>query len=211
MKNLNLKITCLILTTALLAVCLAGAAQASTTVKASASASQPKIGDTLTVTITVSDVQNLFGVDVQLNWNPNVLSLLEAKSMLGVESHPGGVLHESATDALLIVDDSTSKETGVYSLAATSTGAASAFTGSGTIAVLTFNVTSAGQTGLALQSKLADKPAADETSEFIQHTTSTDDVTTVVPEFSSITIISVLVIAVTAAALLVTKKHTKNP
>ena len=59
-----------------------------TTVKAVASASQPKIGDTLTVNITISNVQNLYGVDVSLSWNPNVLNLITAQSMLGVEAHP---------------------------------------------------------------------------------------------------------------------------
>ena len=208
MKHLNPKITCYTLTIVLLAVCLASAAQAATTtVKASASASQPKIGDTLTVTISISDVTNLYGVDVQLEWNPNVLSLIEAKSMLGVEAHSGGVLHESGSDTLMVVEDSASKETGDYSLVATSTGASPAFSGSGTIAVLTFNVTSAGKTDLALTSELADKPAAGETANFIDHTDTADNVTTVVPEFSSIAVIAILVITATAA-LVVSKKRT---
>jgi hypothetical protein len=211
MKYLNPKTTCYTLTIVLLAVCLASVAQAATTtVKATASASQPKIGDTLTVTIGISDVSNLFGVDVQLEWNPNVLSLIEAKSMLGVEAHSGGVLHESGSDTLMIVEDSASKEAGTYSLVATSTGASPAFSGSGTIAVLTFNVTSAGQTGLTLQSELADKPAAGETANFIEHTDTADNVTTVVPEFSSITIIAIIVIGATAALVITKKRTTKT-
>jgi hypothetical protein len=211
MKHLNPKITTLTLTIILLAVCLASATQAAaTTVKATTSASQPKIGDTLTVTISISDVTNLYGVDVQLEWNPDVLSLIEAKSMLGAEANQGGVLHESGTDTLLIVEDSASKETGTYSLVATSTGTSPSFTGSGTIATLTFNVTTAGQTNLTLQSELADKPATGETSNFIEHTNTADNVTTVVPEFTSIAIIALLVIAATAA-LVVTKKHIAKP
>jgi hypothetical protein len=39
----------------------------------------------------------------------------------------------------------------------------------GTIATLTFNVTSTGPTGLGLQTDLADHPAAGENSNFIDH------------------------------------------
>ncbi|XHH09771.1 MAG: cohesin domain-containing protein [Candidatus Bathyarchaeia archaeon] len=211
MKHLNPKITTLTLTIVLLAVCLASAAQAATTtVKAAASASEPKIGDTLTVTISITDVTNLYGVDVELNWNPNVLSLIEAKSKLGVESNPGGILHESGTDTLLVVEDSASQTTGTYILIASSTGASPAFSGSGTIATLTFNVTSAGSSGLTLQSELADKPATGQTANFIQHTDTADNITTIVPEFSSIAIIAILVIAATAA-LVIIKKRTIKP
>ena len=44
-----------------------------TVVRAEASISQPQVGDTLTVKIKVSNVQNLFGVDITLNWNSSVL------------------------------------------------------------------------------------------------------------------------------------------
>jgi hypothetical protein len=47
-----------------------------------------------------------------LDWNPNVLSIIEAKSMLGVEANPGGVLHESGSDILLVVEDSASQTAG---------------------------------------------------------------------------------------------------
>ena len=183
---------------------------AATSVKAVASASQPKIGDTITVNITISNVQNLYGVDVDLNWNPQVLKIVNAQSMLGVESHQGGVLHESGTDTIMVAEDSTSQDTGEYTLTATSVGSASAFSGSGTIAVLTFNVTSAGQTNLSLTSELADHPALGENSNLIDHTDTADSVTTVVPEFSSIAIIAVLVTAATAA-LIVSKKRLTAP
>ncbi len=183
---------------------------ASTTVRAVSSSSQPKIGDTITVNITISNVQNLYGADVNLGWNPQVLKLISAQSMLGVESHPGGVLHETGTDAIMVAEDTASQQAGEYTLTATSVGSAAAFSGSGTIATLTFNVTSAGSTDLTLTSELADHPASGETSNLINHTDSADSVTTVVPEFSSIAIIAVLITAATAA-LLLSKKRLATP
>jgi hypothetical protein len=125
---------------------------------------------------------------------------------LGVESHPEGVLHETTDDPLMLVEDSVSQEAGQYTLTATSTGSASAFSGSGTIATVTFNVTGTGATGLSITSELSDKPAAGETSNLIVHTDTADSVDAVVPEFSSIAIVGLLIVA-TTAALVVSKKH----
>jgi hypothetical protein len=68
-----------------------------TIVKAEASTNQPHVGDTLTINIKISNVQNLFGIDVTLSWNPSILSVVSATSQLGVESHSGGVLHETSS------------------------------------------------------------------------------------------------------------------
>ena len=205
------KTICLMLILVLLAVCSINAVYAAgTTVKAEASASQPKIGDTLTVNITINNVQNLYGVDVSFSWNTQVLKLIDAQSMLGVETHPDGVLHESGTDTILVAEDSASQDAGEYTLTATSVGSAPAFSGSGTIATLTFNVTSAGATDLNVESELADHPASGQNSNFIDHTDTADSVTTVVPEFPSIAIIAALITASTAA-LLVSRKRLTTP
>src|SRR5512133_3585505 len=82
-----------------------GAAAQATVIKAEASASQPHIGDTLTVNIKISNAQNLYGVDVTLNWNPSVLKLTSATPQLGVESHSNGVLHESSTYPIDVEDN----------------------------------------------------------------------------------------------------------
>jgi len=202
MKKLSL-----MLIFALLVACLVNVAFAqSTVVKAVASSSQPSIGETLTVDITISNVQNLFGVDVTLQWDKNVLSATSATSLLGVESHPEGVLHETTNDPLMIVEDLLSQETGQYNLAATSTGSASAFNGNGKIATLTFNVTGTGATGLSVTSELSDKPTTDQHSNLIEHTNTADTVEAI-PEFSSIAIIGLLVLAATVV-LIASKKNT---
>ena len=198
----------------------------STVVKAEASSTQPHVGDTLTVNIKISDVQNLFGVDVTLNWNTAVLNLISATSQLGVESHPDGVLHETSSYPLEVVDNTASQSTGEYHLLATSTGSASAFSGSGTIATVTFKITSAGSTGLTLTSELSDHPTSGGTSNLIDHTDTADAVTAVasgssitptpsssstpgasptVPEFSTIAAVTILIIIATVTIALSTK------
>ncbi len=150
-----------------------------TTVKAEASTNQPSVGDTLTINIRISNVQNLFGLDVTLSWNPTILSVVSATSQLGVESHSGGVLHETSGYPIEVVDDIASQSTGQYHLLATSTGSASSFTGSGIIATLTFRVSSPGSTELALTSELSDHPAAGGSANLIVHTDITEEVTAV--------------------------------
>ena len=150
-----------------------------TVVRAEASNSQPRVGDTLTVNIKISSVQNLFGLDVTLNWNPSVLSVISAKSQIGIESHSGGVLHETSIYPIDVIDDTALQSTGQYHLLATSTGSASSFSGSGTIATLTFRITNKGPTGLALTSELSDHPAVGGTSNLIVHADTTDSVTAV--------------------------------
>ena len=178
-------------------------------VKAQASTSQPHVGQTLTVDITISNVQNLYGVDVTLDWNTSVLKVISATSLLGVESHPSGVLHETSSDPLYVEEDNASQDIGEYHLVATSVGSAPAFSGSGTIATVTFNVTNAGHTGLTLETELADHPAAGETSGFINHTDTAVSVDAVIPEFQSLTIL-VLFMVLAAATIAIGKKQIKK-
>ena len=93
-----------------------------TVVKAEASTIEPKVGDVLTVYIKISNAQELFGVDVTLSWNPSVFKVIAATPQLGVESHSGGVLHESSTYPIEIDSNNVSQLDGQYHLLATSTG-----------------------------------------------------------------------------------------
>lgn len=177
-----------------------------TIVKAEASTSQPHLGDTLTVNIKVSDAQNLFGVDVTLNWNPSVLKLVSATPQLGVESHSGGVLHESSSYPIEIVNNDASQTSGQYHLLATSTGSVTpSFSGSGTIATVTFNVTSIGSAGLTLEDVELSELATDRNVNLVTPSTSVDSVNPVIPEFPIATIIVLLVVLVTATVAISTK------
>lgn len=176
-------------------------------VRAETSASQPKAGDTLTVNIKISNAENLFGVDVTLNWNPSVLKLVSAIPQLGVESHLGGVLHESSSFPIEVLDNNASQSSAMYHLLATSIGSSTpGFTGSGTIATVTFTVTALGSTGLALNDvELSIKGSSD----VVNPSTSVDSVNPIVPEFSTITII-VLFLFIATASIAITTKLLKN-
>jgi hypothetical protein len=187
-----------ILCCTLISLCFMCSASAQTmTVKAEASDSQPQVGDTLTVNIKISNAQNLFGVDITLNWNPEVLTAISATPILGVESHPDGVLHESSTYPIEVIENTQTAEQ--YHLLATSTGSTTpSFSGSGTIATVIFNVTNTGATGLALDVELSQSGNSDP----IVPSTSVDSVNIVaIPEFPLTLLIVVLLIAVTATVI----------
>ncbi len=180
-----------------------------TTVSVVPSSSTPRLGETFAVNITISNVQNLYAIDVTLQWNASVLQVLNVNSRLGVESHPDGVLHESLPNAEIdIVEDSVSPETGEYHIAATSVNPAPSFSGSGNIAIVTFNVTSLGHSGLELETELADYPASGEPSNLIEHTTIAGSVN-VIPEFPSILMVAVFLVLATTAVVF-SKKRLKS-
>jgi hypothetical protein len=181
-------------------------AQTSTTVSVEPSTQKPAVGDTLTVNIVISNVQNLYAVDISVSWNPSALTILTHTPQLGVESYPNGVLHEP----LDIVEDNATQEAGVYTLTATSTGADTAsFSGSGTLATLTFNVTSTGSSTIGLSSELADKPESGSNANFIDHTDNGSPIDVAVPEFPTLAALILLVVVATGA-LVFSKKHMKK-
>jgi hypothetical protein len=217
---LTSKKTMAFLVCALLSFCLVYTVSAqgssNTVVKAEASTSQPRVGDALTVTLKVSNVQNLAGIDATIQWNSSVLSLSNVVLSLGVESHPNGVLHGNKLNYdynTIISGDiyvAEEKVSGSYNLLAQSIGqTTSGFTGSGTIATLTFNVITTGPTRFTLQTELADHPASGENANLIAHSDTVDSVNVVIPEFQSITLLA-LFMALATAALAISKKQLKR-
>jgi hypothetical protein len=197
----------LLTTCALLAIFPIGAVLAQTaTVKVQPSNSAPNVGMTFTVDVTISNVQNLYGVDVSLNWNKDILRIVSASSQLGVESHSGGVLHES----VYVAEDSMSQQTGTYSLVAVSEGPAAAFSGNGKIVTLTFTVVHSGHSELTLITELADKPVPPEPSNLINHTDLSSSVNAVIPEFSTVFALAVFLILATGALVFSKKRIKKN-
>jgi len=111
----------------------------------------------------VENVKNLFAIEVKLYWNQSILQPTNTSVLLGVESHPGGVLHGQVYQNETI-------EGGKYILYGTSIGKETPpFNGSGTVAKLTFNVTGLGSCQLTLQTKLYDKPSEGKASQPIEH------------------------------------------
>jgi hypothetical protein len=157
------------------------------------------LGETITVNITLSNVQNLYGVDVSLLWDPSALSIQNVDVRLGVESHPDGVLHTASGADIFIQENTTDQENGEYDLVATSVAPAPAFSGSGNIVILIFNVTDIGHSELTLITELADyNPSG---SNLIDHTDIGGSVDSVIPEFPSAAVIGIVLILVTAAAV----------
>jgi hypothetical protein len=171
-----------------------------------------RVGETLTVNITITNVQNLYGVDVTLDWNSSLLQIQSATSQVGVETYPGGVLHETSGYPIIVVQDNSSEELGEYHLVAASQGSADAFNGNGLIATIKFNVTNLGHSELTLQSDLADHPQPGETNaETIMHSdvSATVDATPI-PEFPAVIILGLLVAVATTSLLLSKRLLRKN-
>ncbi len=179
-----------------------------TTVAIKPSANIPRLGETITINITLTNVQNLYGLDVTLQWNTSVLQVLNVDPRLGVESHPDGVLHEISPNAnILIAENNASQAIGQYHLVATSVAPAASFSGSGNIAIITFNVTSLGHSELDLTTELADyNPSG---SNFIDHSDINGTVDSVIPEFPNIAVL-VLFLILATFAVVISKKLLKE-
>jgi hypothetical protein len=199
-----------------------------TTVNATASTTQPAVGSTLTVTIAISNVQNLFGLDATLQWNPSVFSLSKVALNVG-DSQTNGVLHgtinrdyNNINPGDLYVNET--KVSGSYELVAQSFGHNTpSFTGSGTIATLTFNTVGAGSAGLTLTTDLADQAVLGQNANNIAHQDTASSVTAVassssptssitpsVPEFPATIIVALFIALAITVTVFSAKKLNKN-
>jgi hypothetical protein len=106
---------------------------------------------TFNVSIVVADIQGLYGFEITLNWDPTILRIVKADRRIGVEDYPGGILHKP----VIIPRDNVSNDHGLYLVAAACMNPAGSFNGTGTVAVLTFNVTDVGTCTLFLDAELA--------------------------------------------------------
>ena len=228
-----------ILVCALISFCFIYSVSAqSTTVKATASTTQPVVGSTLTVNIEISNVQNLFGIDAVLLWNPSVLSLSNVALDVG-DSHSNGVLHgtinrdyNNINPGDLYVNET--KVSGSYELVAQSFGHDTpSFTGSGTIVTLTFDTIGTGSAGLTLTTDLADQAVLGQNANNIDHQDTASAVTAVasgssttptssstptssvtstpsIPEFPATSIIALFITVGIAVTAFAAKKLNKN-
>jgi hypothetical protein len=110
----------------------------------------------------------------------------------------------------VVADDSSSQEIGQYHIAAVSQSPAAAFSGSGKVATLTFSVLKAGHSALTLVSELADKPAAGEISNPINHTDVSASIGTPVPEFPTAVALVVFLVLGAASLVFAKKRALKN-
>ena len=146
-----------------------------TTVVVEPEAVTATLGEPFTITVRLSNVQNLYGLEVILNWNPDVLEVTNVDVRLGVETYSDGVLHEADSSLpLFIVENNITQTLDQYRLVAISMNPAPSFNGSGNIVKITFNPLSLGDSILDLESQLSDYPPPDRDPRIsfpIDHTT----------------------------------------
>lgn len=112
------------------------------------------VGSQFNISIVIEDVTGLFAFDIKLRWDPTVLSCLNIQSLVGVESHPDGILYEGESGILALQNNVFNESDQVPSAMAqfipfywvvySSMAPAPPFNGTGKVATLTFNVTAAG-------------------------------------------------------------------
>jgi len=163
-KRLIALLTVLIFASTMATCCFiqTASSQSSIITKVETTSNSVTVGTPFTITITLTNVQNLYGVEVVLRWNPIVLEATSVDTQLGIESYPNGVLHESSSSpAVFFAENNVTQNTGEYRLVATSMAPAPPFSGNGNIVKITFNPVNEGNSALDLESQLSDYPPTD--------------------------------------------------
>jgi len=107
-------------------------------------------GQTFTVKINITEIEELWKLDIQINWNTTLLDYVSHEVKIPVEYYFGGVLHTPVT----IYKNKVNQTTGTYQIAAESESGSYPFTGSGTIFEMTFQTKANGTDVLKLSSTL---------------------------------------------------------
>lgn len=169
------------------------------------------IGQPFTINITVLNVQNLYGLDVTINWNSSVLQFINVDVRLGHTDTDGVLYNSSLTSPPYIVVNNVTGGS-QYEIAATSVAPAPSFNGSGNIVRITFEANSSGYSNIAFSnSELWDYPPPDRDpriSEPIDHTSNGSQFVTV-PEIPSSAIFLAFAV-LTVFALVLSKKINKK-
>ena len=106
--------------------------------------SQP-VGSNFTIEVRLSDVEDLFGLAIEFEWDPTILDYVDHLPLIPVEDYPDGILYEP----ILMILDNVNAVTGLYELACSSLGGSTpSFNGSGIVFNMTFDVLAEGISGL---------------------------------------------------------------
>jgi len=111
---------------------------------------QPKSGEDFTVQVTVEDVLNLYGLDVQMSWNTQFLAYANHTARIPVEVHSDGILHEPVN----MLKDEVDTGAGTYWVAYASMAPAQPFDGNGTVFEMTFHAKTNGTCVLEIFSSI---------------------------------------------------------
>jgi len=100
------------------------------------------IGTHFTVTIEVHNVENMYGLDIQIGWDTNWIRYVSHQKMIPVETYPGGILHQPTVPVKDNVDETASMPGAapgtMYWVAEASMVPAAPFSGSGIVASMEF-------------------------------------------------------------------------
>ena len=94
------------------------------------------VGAILTLTARIDSVEDLYGIELMIEWNTTHLDYVAHETKTPVEIHAEGVLHEP----IFLVSEVVNSTTGHYFLAVTSLAPAPSFYGSGIIFEIDFAV-----------------------------------------------------------------------
>jgi hypothetical protein len=173
------------------------------------------VGQSFTINITVLGVQNLYGLDVIVDWDSSILQLVNIDIRLGYTDTDGVLYNSSSTSPPLIAVNSTQADQ--YEIAATSENPAPSFNGTGNIVRLTFKVIDSGNCTIGIpppQSQLYDYPPPDREpriSQPIPHSTIGGQFSSTVVEIPNSIIFLVFTVLTVLALVLSKKTHGKRP
>jgi hypothetical protein len=114
--------------------------------------------ESFTINVKIADISNLYGFDIMLQWDSDLLDYVGHVVKVPVEDYPDGVLYKP----VIPVDDTVDEAAGTYSVAYACMDPAPVFDGSGTIFNMTFHVKGLGECLLDIYySKFVDKSGVD--------------------------------------------------
>jgi len=106
------------------------------------------VGSTFTINVKISDVTDLYGVDIQFTWDPTIIRYVSHQKHIPVETYPDGILHSPTVPVKDDVDESASMPGAApgtrYWLAEASMIPADPFSGDGIVFNMTFEVVDVG-------------------------------------------------------------------
>jgi len=148
---------------------------------------------------------NLYGLEIMVRWDPTILNYTQHTVTIPVETYPDGVLHQTT----FVVKNEVIATNGTYEISATSMSPAPPFncpSSNSTVFNMTFNAIGLGTCTLNITlSSLAEKPTGDYPIG-IPHWVIRSDIT-VIPEFPSVVILPLFIIATLIVALVHRKRH----
>lgn len=137
-----------------------------------------KVGETTTVDVQIENVSNLFGVDLRLSFDPDVVKVVDSNPLVpDVQVEPGMFLDISGGKGF-VVENTADNTAGTIAYAATLLSPASPVSGDGPLLRITFEGAAAGESAVTLESVLLSDSKAQE----ITASTQDGSITVTAPE-----------------------------